>query len=229
MLINVVLGSCLASFFNLIVTRTTRNESIILPRSHCDACWHPLTWYEMIPIASFVFLRGRCRYCHSSIGTLCFQTELFLGISFAVTNDLNLVSYSPLVVIIFSYLTIWDYHTQTIPIWPSIIWLGLTTLIIPWHFNYLKLLPVYAIIVSLNNFGKFIGTGDIDVLFLIIITKGVLFSVWVLFFACILALGYLIIRPQIQIHHKIAFLPFLFSGYVVTSKFATLLLTFTIP
>lgn len=229
MIINFSLGACWASFFNLVIQRRLRNESIVLPASHCDSCQQPLVWYDLIPVVSFLWLRGHCRYCDVQINSLTFQTELLLGLVFSLITPSNSSSFQILILVLFAYLVIWDCHTQTIPSWPLLVWLILILLKLPWHFNYFKLLPFYLLIIYLNHLGPFIGTGDIDILFLLWLTDGPHFAIWVLFLACILALGYLLIRPRLYSHHRIAFLPFLLGGYALTTRFAFNLLTFTIP
>ena len=60
-------GLILGSLVNVIITRLPRNESLWVPRSRCPRCRQPLAWYDNIPLISYVFLRGRCRACHTSI------------------------------------------------------------------------------------------------------------------------------------------------------------------
>lgn len=229
MTINFILGACWASFFNLVIQRHLRNESILLPTSHCDSCHHRLAWYDLIPIVSFLILHGRCRYCHAQINTLILQTELLLGVGFALIIPHITFNSQILILILFAYLAIWDCHTQTIPSWPLGVWLGLCLLILPWQLNYLKLLPIYLLVTSLNHLSSFIGSGDIDILFLIWLTSGPLFTIWVLFLACVLSLVYLLLVPRLYFNHRIAFVPFLFCGYALTTNFTAQLLTFTIP
>ncbi|MCY9806618.1 prepilin peptidase [Lentilactobacillus senioris] len=229
MIINFSLGACWASFFNLVIQRQLRHESIIFPASHCDSCNHHLAWYDLIPIISFIGLWGHCRYCHTKIAKITLQTELLLGLVFIMVLPNCPSIAKTLILILFAYLVTWDYHTQTIPSWPLLAWLGIIILIFPWSFNYLKLFPIYLTVIIINHFSTFIGTGDIDILFLLWLTNGLLFTVWVLFLACILAISYLLLRPHLYFHHRIAFLPFLFGGYALTTQFAPQLLTFTIP
>ena len=49
-----IVGSVFASFIHVYVTRTIKKESIIKPRSHCDMCNHPLKWYELVPVFSYI-------------------------------------------------------------------------------------------------------------------------------------------------------------------------------
>ena len=83
------IGSILASFANLVVLRTIREESIVSPPSHCDSCGHRLRTRDLVPILSYIFLRGRCRYCKSKIPIESFMVELILGLIFAIIFDFS--------------------------------------------------------------------------------------------------------------------------------------------
>ncbi len=61
------LGLCLGSFLNVCIHRLPKGESIAHPRSRCPGCEKLITWYDNIPLVSFLFLRGQCRYCHQKI------------------------------------------------------------------------------------------------------------------------------------------------------------------
>jgi leader peptidase (prepilin peptidase)/N-methyltransferase len=63
-----LIGLVVGSFLNVVADRTPRDESIIAPRSHCDACGRTLAPLDMIPVLSYVWLRGRCRWCSAPIG-----------------------------------------------------------------------------------------------------------------------------------------------------------------
>jgi len=62
-----VLGSFLGSFLNVVIYRLPRGESIVWPPSRCPHCGHRLRWYDLIPVISYLMLRGRCRYCGARI------------------------------------------------------------------------------------------------------------------------------------------------------------------
>jgi leader peptidase (prepilin peptidase) / N-methyltransferase len=62
-----LLGLAFGSFLNACLSRWPQGESIIHPRSHCRHCAHTLSWWENIPVLSWLILRGRCRNCHSAI------------------------------------------------------------------------------------------------------------------------------------------------------------------
>jgi prepilin signal peptidase PulO-like enzyme (type II secretory pathway) len=82
MLSEFLAGVCVGSFLNVLATRTLAEESILTPRSHCPKCKHPLAIFELVPVLSWLFLRGRCRYCHERIAWYYPFVEIFTGITF---------------------------------------------------------------------------------------------------------------------------------------------------
>ena len=63
-----LIGLAFGSFLNVCVTRWPEEESVTRPRSHCRSCGRTLSWWENVPLLSWLALRGRCRTCHASIG-----------------------------------------------------------------------------------------------------------------------------------------------------------------
>lgn len=62
-----IYGLLIGSFLNVCIYRIPKNESIVYVPSHCMNCNTKLHWYELIPLFSWLALRGRCRTCHSKI------------------------------------------------------------------------------------------------------------------------------------------------------------------
>lgn len=60
-------GLVIGSFLNVCIYRIPRDESIAFPSSHCTTCGHSLQVLDLIPVFSYIFLRGKCRYCKSKI------------------------------------------------------------------------------------------------------------------------------------------------------------------
>jgi leader peptidase (prepilin peptidase)/N-methyltransferase len=79
-----LLGLAIGSFLNVCIDRLPRNESIVLPPSHCEACQHKLAAKDNIPVFSYLRLRGRCRYCQASIPRRVFWVELVTALTFAL-------------------------------------------------------------------------------------------------------------------------------------------------
>ena len=63
----VVLGLVIGSFLNVCIYRIPKEESIAFPPSHCANCKHKLMPIDLIPVFSYIFLRGKCRYCKEKI------------------------------------------------------------------------------------------------------------------------------------------------------------------
>ncbi|HNQ43241.1 MAG TPA: prepilin peptidase, partial [Candidatus Cloacimonadota bacterium] len=61
-----VLGAALGSFFNVLIYRLPRKQSIVFPGSHCGDCGKAIPFYLNIPILSYIALRGKCKYCGAS-------------------------------------------------------------------------------------------------------------------------------------------------------------------
>ena len=62
-----LLGACMGSFLNCAAWRVVHGESVLRGRSHCDACGHVLAPRDLVPVFSYVFSHGRCRYCGAKL------------------------------------------------------------------------------------------------------------------------------------------------------------------
>lgn len=66
-LVSALLGACIGSFLNVVAWRLPRQESVVLPPSHCPRCGALLGWRDNLPVASWLLLGGRCRRCRTPI------------------------------------------------------------------------------------------------------------------------------------------------------------------
>jgi len=66
-LLSFLVGLVVGSFLNVCIHRIPRGESVASPPSHCPYCGKELSWYDNIPVLSYILLRGRCRYCGRAI------------------------------------------------------------------------------------------------------------------------------------------------------------------
>lgn len=82
-LMAVLFGACAGSFANVCIARLPRGLSVVSPRSHCPRCKRKLSWWENIPVVSFLILRGRCRSCKNRISYQYPMVEI-LGIVFSL-------------------------------------------------------------------------------------------------------------------------------------------------
>jgi leader peptidase (prepilin peptidase) / N-methyltransferase len=74
-----LLGLALGSFLNACASRWPEDEKVTSPRSHCRSCGRTLSWWENVPLVSWLALRGRCRTCKASIGWRYPLVELAVG------------------------------------------------------------------------------------------------------------------------------------------------------
>jgi leader peptidase (prepilin peptidase)/N-methyltransferase len=90
-----IFGLLIGSFLNVVAIRTLKQESIVFPPSHCVKCDHRLGFFDLIPVLSYLGLRGRCRYCKERISPIYpfgeSVTALFFGVSawhFGINDEL---------------------------------------------------------------------------------------------------------------------------------------------
>lgn len=73
-----IIGAVLGSFIKVLADRGLNGRSF-WGRSYCPHCKHMMQWYDLFPIFSFVFLHGKCRYCHKKIGMEYLLVEVVVG------------------------------------------------------------------------------------------------------------------------------------------------------
>lgn len=79
-----MLGLILGSFFNVCICRIPNEQSIKYPPSYCGSCGTILRWYDLLPVLSWLFLRGKCRCCKAKVSFQYPSIELFTGILFSI-------------------------------------------------------------------------------------------------------------------------------------------------
>ena len=79
-----LLGLTVGSFLNVCIDRLPRDESVVSPPSHCEACQHRLGLKDLIPVFSYLRLRGRCRYCQAAVSRKLLWVEIAAGLIFAL-------------------------------------------------------------------------------------------------------------------------------------------------
>lgn len=115
------LGASLGSFINVLVGRFGKKKEIdIGGRSRCDFCDRPLSWWENIPLLSFLLLRGRCRTCHSPIPRRYFLVELITGLLFLLMAHYQMESISYFIVTLLIIIFLFDLDYQIIPDWATL-------------------------------------------------------------------------------------------------------------
>ena len=80
----IIIGLVIGSFLNVCIYRIEKEESIVTPSSHCMKCGHVLKWFELIPVLSYLFLKGRCRSCGEKISIRYPIIEIFNSILYLI-------------------------------------------------------------------------------------------------------------------------------------------------
>jgi len=238
-LIIFILGLAVGSFLNVVIFRLESGEKIVNSRSKCLRCGHILAWYDLIPVLSFIFLKGKCRYCNSKISWQYPAVELSTAILFVlIANYEHLISniQYPILSLLFWFFIIsslivifvYDLKHYIIPdriVYPAII--------IAIGFNLFNNNPISNIL-SVFNFlipavvaggffyaivaitkGKGMGGGDVKLAFLMGLILGwplITFSVFLSFILGSLVGIYLILIGRKKMKSMIPFGPFLILG-----------------
>lgn len=79
-----IFGIVFGSFFNVVGLRVPKKQSIAYPPSHCPSCERQLTAIDLLPVLSYVLLRGKCRTCKAKVSPIYPSMELLTGILFAL-------------------------------------------------------------------------------------------------------------------------------------------------
>jgi leader peptidase (prepilin peptidase) / N-methyltransferase len=85
LLIITLLGLCIGSFLNVCAYRLPLGESVVHPRSRCTSCGRMLSWFDNLPVVSWVVLGGRCRTCRKPVSWMYPAVEIATALVFVVT------------------------------------------------------------------------------------------------------------------------------------------------
>ena len=117
--ITFILGCCLGSFADCAAGRLLSGESVVAGRSHCDHCGHVLGVLDLIPLFSWLLLKGHCRYCRAKIPAEAFFVELVAGIACCMIvyrYDMSVMSLRGiLLTVVLMILSLTDLHGWIIP------------------------------------------------------------------------------------------------------------------
>lgn len=230
--ITFIFGLVLGSFYTVVGERMPEGKSIITPPSHCPNCGHVLKFYELIPVFSFIFLRGKCSKCKSKIPVLSTLIELLTGILFLISFlvfgisikfFIALVFISMLMIIIVSdirYMLIDD----EILIIASILIFILS--IFEYDIKDALIYVLYGIICFIVMFlikilGDFIfkkesmGGGDIKLMFVFGLTMGIPSSIASIFLASFIGLPISLIMLKNNSSHELPFGPYLSIAAII--------------
>lgn len=224
-------GIVIGSFLNVCIYRLPLKENIATTGSHCMSCGHGLRWYDLVPLFSWLQLRGRCRYCKARISVQYPLIEAMNGIGYVlifIINDINIDSillclfFSALVV-----LSVIDWRTYEIPIGVNItiLVLGVLRSALDYHNIVSHLIgfvcvSAFLLLLILITGGRAMGGGDVKLM-----AAAGLFLGWRevtlgFFLGCII--GSVIHLLLMKFAHKgrqLAFGPYLSAGMVIAMLF----------
>lgn len=113
-----IVGSVIGSFLNVCMIRMPEGRNIAFPPSQCDDCGTPLKWFDMIPVFSYLFYRGKCRYCHAPLSIRYPMVEAFNGLLYVGLYCLYGFSYPffllAITLSVLLIIAVVDYETQLI-------------------------------------------------------------------------------------------------------------------
>ena len=227
-----IMGLLFGSFYNVVGMRLPNNKSIIFPGSHCEKCNHKLSWYENIPLASYILLGGKCKNCHTKISIWYPAIELFTGMlflisyyTFGLTPEFAIaIIISSLVSIIFvsdiNYYIILDSPLIIGSILIIIIKL-LTTTLTSTLLSIGSGVLIFAIMYSIMLLGNLIfkkeslGGGDIKLSFIAGLVLGPKLGIFYIIFGAFLAFPYAIYVTIRNKDNMLPFGPFLISSLLI--------------
>jgi prepilin signal peptidase PulO-like enzyme (type II secretory pathway) len=261
----VVFGLCLGSFVNALVWRLHEQEtehakkksnkqrlqdlSISKGRSMCPHCGHELSAWDLIPVLSWVFLRGKCRYCRAPISIQYPVAELITAALFVVSYlwwpyDLHglhvaaFVLWLPILTGLMA-LVVYDLHWMLLPnriMYPLGVFAGVFAVITiaaadePVRALVMTLLAValgggiFYVLFQISG-GKWIGGGDVKLGWLLGLLVGTpALSFLFIFAAALLGTLYtlpLLLKGSLKVTKAIPFGPFLIAGAIIAQLYGT--------
>ena len=223
----------MASFYTALAMRLSNGESIIKPGSHCNNCNHALKWYDLIPIFSYVLLKGKCRYCKHKLELTYLLIELIGGLLFGLSYYLYGISYELLASLIISSLLMIIYVSdfKYLIILDGVVYVGAILIIVLKfiYFGFNASLYSFISAVIMFSFMLFIklvgdkvfkkeslGGGDIKLALFIGATLGLKLSLISIVIASFVALPYAIYYVSKKEEKEVPFGPFLISATLIT-------------
>ena len=231
-----IIGACLGSFYLVVGKRLPKNEDIIFSRSKCDNCNHTLFWYDLIPIFSYIFLCGKCKYCHKKISITNLLIEISMGLLFSIGYIYMGFSYRYFIYLILISLMILIFITDFLyyiildsPLVVSSILIIILKLIYNGYkdtiLSILSGIVIFLVMYLIKIIGdkifkrESLGGGDIKLSFVIGLTLGFRLSLISLILSSFLALPYSVASLKLQKNNEVPFGPFLVSSLFIVFLF----------
>lgn len=192
-----IYGLIFGSFFNVVGLRVPKNKSIVFPPSHCTACDRRLGALDLVPVYSYLFLRGKCRGCGFKISPIYPLMELITGILFALSYRILGFGFELIVAIVFISLlviiSVSDIAYMLIPnkiLFPFgilLILLRLVSPLNPWWSSFAGAAIGFSLLFLIAVISKGgMGGGDIKLFFIIGIVLGPVQTLLTLFIASLI-------------------------------------------
>ena len=230
-------GIVIGSFLNVCMIRIPKGESIVSEGSHCVKCGYRLKWYDLIPLFSYLFLKGKCRNCGEKISPQYPVIEFINGAVYVFVFLLKGVTLESLLIcLLFSCLltlSVIDFKTFTIPVGFNIFIAVLGIIRVLTDFsnvvNYLigaVCVSLFLLILYALSKGRAIGGGDIKLM-----TAAGLFLGWqntILSFmlGCVLGACIHLIRMKVSKEGRVlAMGPYLSMGIFISALFGKEIIT----
>lgn len=226
-------GAVLASFLNLCVYRLEKQESflsILAGRSFCESCKKTLKWYELVPIFSFVFLKGRCSDCNAKISAFNFFSEIFLGTCFSLFYFFNLPLPFFFFLIVLYFFASYDFNYKGIPknIADLLFFLSLLYFLIFLFldFDIERIFSVlfflcFFVVIRIASIKKMLfGFGDMIVFGMLALWFSFELLVSIFFFSFLIGGVFsilLVLKDRSYLKKYIPFIPFILLGFVVAA------------
>ena len=224
-------GIVIGSFLNVLIYRLPKHENIATKRSHCMECGYQLKWYDLIPLFSYLFLRGRCRKCGTRISIQYPIIEAVNGILYVlIFLRYGLTIETLLYCLLFSALlalSVIDFRTFEIPVGFNIFILILGLVRVATDYRNWLLYLIGLVSVSLFLFaifaiskGRGIGGGDVKLMAATGLLLGWKLNLLGFVMGCILGSIIHIIRMKVSKEGRtLAMGPYLSLGVVLTVFF----------
>lgn len=226
-----IYGILTGSFINVCIYRIPKKENIIMTRSHCMHCGYPLKWYDLVPVFSYMVLRGRCRMCRTKIPLQYPIVEVLNGILWLAVFYFNGISISSVLYCALTsallVLSVIDYRTFEIPIGINIFifLIGIVRVISDyynWYHYIIGMIAVSAflLLVYALTKGGGIGGGDIKLMAAAGLILGWQLIILSFLLGCVIGSVIHLIRMKVShAEHVLAMGPYLAAGIYIAVLF----------